>query len=71
MTLSKLLPDIQKLSWLDKIRLISILAKEIEQPVAEEHFIFDPKKIYYLATPYNTFGAAEILMKTLEESAEN
>ena len=71
MTLSKLLPDIQQLSLLDKIRLIAILAKDIEQPFASEPFVFDPKKVYYLATPYNTFGAAEILMKTLEDSAEN
>ena len=71
MTLSKLLPDIHQLSLLDKIRLIAILAKDIEQPLAGEQYIFDPKKVYYLATPYNTFGAAEILMKTLEESTEN
>ena len=71
MTLSQLLPDIKKLDLLDKVRLIGFLVKEIEQPIIKDQFVFDPKKVYYLATPYNTFGAAEILMKTLEESAEN
>lgn len=71
MTLSQLLPEIRKLNLLDKIRLISFLAEEIEKPIMEDQYIFDPKKTYYLATPYRTYGAAEILMKALQESDEN
>lgn len=69
MTLSNLLPSIQQLSFVEKLRLISILAEEVQQPfqetVTSPHL--QPDQVHYIYTPYDTFGAAEILMKTLEE----
>jgi hypothetical protein len=50
----------------DKLRLIRILAEELE---SNEHiFPFEQGKTYSLSTPYDTFGAAEILMNTLKSS---
>ncbi|MEN0048649.1 MAG: hypothetical protein AAF806_16425 [Bacteroidota bacterium] len=70
MTLSNILPSIQKLSLVDKIRLIGILAKDIQTPLEEVEMvttIIRPDQVYYLHTPYNTFGAAEILMQAVEK----
>ncbi|MEM9884669.1 MAG: hypothetical protein AAF849_02180 [Bacteroidota bacterium] len=74
MVLSKLLPSIQQLPFLDKLRLIGILAEEIQQPFQAESSTsayLQPNQIYYIHTPYDTFGAAEILMKTLEDGGIN
>jgi len=63
MTLTEILPAIRQLPVLDKIRLIRILAEELD---AEANiFPFEPYKIYYLATPYNMFGAGKALMDTM------
>ncbi|MEM8528018.1 MAG: hypothetical protein AAF806_18100 [Bacteroidota bacterium] len=70
MALSTLLPSIQQLLFLDKLRLIGILAEEIQQPfqASTASAYLQPDQIHYIYTPYDTFGAAEILMKTLEDS---
>ena len=67
-TLTEMLPGIRQLAFLDKIRLIRILAEEIEPPKAEEQTYFEPYKVYYFHTPYFAEGAAEQLMKALEEA---
>jgi len=59
MTLAEILPDIKQLPILDKLRLISILAQELD--ATENIFPFEPYKIYYLATPYNLYGAGKAL----------
>ena len=66
-TLAGILPTIQRLQFVDKIRLIRILAEELESnsPI----FPFEQGKTYALPTPYNSFGAGDILMKTLTTSA--
>jgi hypothetical protein len=70
MALSNLLPSIQQLSFVDKLRLIGILAEEVQQPFQETATspYLRPDQIHYIYTPYHTFGAAEILMKTLEDN---
>ncbi|MEN0046514.1 MAG: hypothetical protein AAF806_05620 [Bacteroidota bacterium] len=73
MALSNLLPSIQQLPFLDKLRLIGILAEEIQQPFQAETVstYLQPDQIHYIYTPYDTFGAAEILMQTLEENSKS
>jgi len=66
-TLTEILPLIRQLQMLDKLKLIRILAEQLD--TGENVFPFEPDKTYDLPTPYNTFGAAEILMNTLR--AEN
>ena len=63
MTLSEILPTVRQLPTLDKIRLIRILAEELD--LEEDIFPFEPYKIYYLSTPYNAFGAGKALMDAM------
>ena len=65
-TLDGILPAVRQLPSVDKLRLIRILAEELGKN--EYLFPFEPDKVYHLPTPYNTFGAAEILMNTLKTS---
>lgn len=66
MTLTEILPAVRELSMLDKIRLVRILADELD--TAENMFPFEPYKIYYLATPYGMFGAGRALIDAVRES---
>jgi hypothetical protein len=71
-TLTELLPNIHKLTFLDKVKLMRILAEEIDVPKSEEQTYFEPYKTYYLHTPQFEEGAASILMEALiEASREN
>ena len=63
LTLTRLIPAVRMLPALDKLRLIRILAEELE--VAREIFPFESAKTYYLPTPYNSVGAAAILAEAL------
>ena len=56
-TLTGILPDVRQLPLYDKLRLIRILAEELESN--ENIFPFEQGRTYSLPTPYNTFGAAE------------
>ncbi|MCX7838589.1 MAG: hypothetical protein N2559_03920 [Anaerolineae bacterium] len=64
MTLTEILPAVRQLQLLDKIRLIRILAEELD--VEQNIFPFEPYKVYYLATPYNVFGAGKALMDAMK-----
>jgi len=66
-TLTEILPLIRQLQMLDKLRLIRILAEQVDTDA--NILPLESDKTYNLPTPYNTFGAAEILMNTLR--AEN
>jgi hypothetical protein len=68
-TLVDLLPNIRQLTFLDKIRLIRLLAEEIEMPKNQEQTYFEPYKTYFLHTPQFEAGAAAILMQALSEAA--
>jgi hypothetical protein len=66
MTLAELLPAIRQLPALEKLRLIRILAEDLD--TAEDIAPFEPHKIYYLPTPYNTFGAGKALMQAMQRT---
>ena len=62
-TLARIVPAVRMLPTLDKLRLIRILAEDLE--VAKGIFPFESGKTYYLPTPYNSFGAATILAEEM------
>jgi len=64
MTLSEILPSVRQLSTIEKLKLIRILAEDLE--TAEDILPLKPFKIYDLPTPYNSFGAGAVLMQALE-----
>ncbi|NDJ23668.1 hypothetical protein GS682_18895 [Nostoc sp. B(2019)] len=66
MTLTELLPAVRKLSVLEKLKLIRILAEELD--TNEDISPLEPFKTYDLPTPYNSFGAGEILMQALKQA---
>jgi hypothetical protein len=68
MSLTEILPSIHQLPNPDKIKLIRILAEDLdhENPIEP----FEVNKTYYLPTPYDSFGAAEILMKELAKASQ-
>lgn len=92
MTLADVIPVVQQLSTLDKLKLIRLLAETLEasndpllqQPnpslvstmaadpaqllseSTQSSHPFERDKVYYLHTPYNSFGAADILAKALD-----
>lgn len=69
MTLAEILPTIRQLPTLDKIRLIRILAEELD--TEKDIFPFEPYKIYYFPTPYNAFGAGKALMDAMKTAESN
>jgi len=66
MTLSEVLPSIRQLSIIEKLKLIRILAEDLE--AAEDISPLEPFKAYDLPTPYNSFGAGATLMHALESA---
>lgn len=64
MTLTELLPIVRQLSAPDKLKLIRLLAEELD--TNEDISPLEPHKVYYLPTPYDSFGAGEILMQGLQ-----
>jgi hypothetical protein len=63
MILTEITSKIRKLSVSDNIRLIRILMEEID--IEANFFPFEPYKVYYLATPYNVFGAGKALIDAI------
>ncbi|MEH2201945.1 hypothetical protein [Nostoc sp.] len=66
MTLSELLPAVRKLSVSEKLKLIRILVEELD--TNEDISPLEPFKTYDLPTPYNSFGAGEVLMQALKQT---
>lgn len=64
MTLTELLPMVRQLSAPDKLKLIRILAEELD--TNEDISPLEPHKVYYLPTPYDSFGAGQILMQAMQ-----
>jgi hypothetical protein len=64
MSLSEVLPEVQSLSRLDKIRLIRFLAQELEQEAVD---LIEPGRSYPIYSPYDAYGAAAALMQALKE----
>jgi len=64
MILTDILPLVRQLRTLDKLRLIRIIAEQLDTD--ENISPLEPGKIYDMPTPYHTYGVAEILMNKLE-----
>ena len=68
MTLADILPNTRKLSAVEKLKLIRILAEDLD--TTENISPLEPFKTYDLPTPYDSFGAGTILIKTLKKDAK-
>jgi hypothetical protein len=66
MTLTELLPAVRQLSAPEKLKLIRLLAEDLDK--AEDISPLEPFKTYELPTPYNTFGVGAALMESLNQS---
>jgi len=66
MSLTEVLPAARRLSAAEKLKLIRILAEDLE--MAEDIAPLEPFKTYDLPTPYDCFGAGAVLMETLKRS---
>ena len=64
MSLNDVLPDVQMLSRLDKIRLIRVLAQELE---VDEDRLIEPGRSYPVWSPDRAFTAAAALLQALED----
>jgi hypothetical protein len=69
MTLAELLPSARLLSTTEKLQLIRILTEDLD--MTEDISPLEPFKTYDLPTPYDSFGAGEILMQTLQQSTQS
>lgn len=70
MTLADVLPSVQQLPKPDKLKLIRLLAAEVETD-SQLIFPLQPYKVYYLATPAPAPGAGRALMQALEQAQAN
>ncbi|MEH1773637.1 MAG: hypothetical protein V7K64_05095 [Nostoc sp.] len=64
MTLADLIPMARKLSPSEKLKLIRILAEDLD--TVEDISPLEPFKTYDLPTPYNSFGAGTVMMEALK-----
>ncbi len=64
MSLANVLPEVESLSRLDKIRLIQFLAQQLERDPAD---LIEPGRPYPLPSPDRAFTAAAALLQALEE----
>jgi len=64
MSLTEVLPEVQALSRLDKIRLIRLLAQELE---GDESGLIEAGASYPVWSPDRAFSAAAALLQALEE----
>jgi len=62
MSLAEILREVQALCRLDRIRLIQILAQELER---EESELIEPGRSYPIWSPDRAFTAADALMDAL------
>lgn len=69
MTLAEVLPTVRLLPALDKLRLIRILAQELE--TLEDISPLERGKVYDLPTPYDSFGAGKGLMDMMKVADQN
>ena len=64
LALVEVLPEVQSLSRLDKIRLIQFLARELEQ---DDDGLIEPGRSYPVWSPDRAYTAAAALLQALEE----
>lgn len=63
MTLTDILPAVRQLAAAEKLRLIRILAEDLDSTVDVSSLNFH--RIYDLPTPYDTFGVGRLLMDAM------
>lgn len=63
MSLAEVLPDVQSLSRLDKIRLIQIVAQDLEQ---DESGLIEAGRSYPVWSPDHAYSAAATMLEVLE-----
>lgn len=63
MTLTEILPAVRQLAASEKLRLIRILAEELDS--IDDSYPLEANRVYYVGTPYNTFGAGKLLMDAM------
>jgi hypothetical protein len=68
MTLADLLPAIQDLPAADKLKLIRVLAEELDS--GDDISPLAPHKVYYLSTPYGVLGAGRTLLQAMEHAGQ-
>jgi hypothetical protein len=66
MTLAEVLPAVQQLSAAEKLKLVRILTQDPDETKGSA--TLEPGKTYNLPTPYDCFGAADLLMAALQSS---
>jgi len=66
MTLAEVLPAARRLSATEKLKLIRILAEDLD--MVEDISPLEPFKTYDLPTPYDCFGAGAVLMEAFKQS---
>jgi hypothetical protein len=66
MTLAEVLPAVQQLSEAEKLKLVRILTQDADPTAAIA--TLELGKTYDLPTPYDSFGAADLLMQALQNS---
>jgi hypothetical protein len=67
-TLAELLPSIQHLPVSEKLRLIRVLAEELDS--GEDISPLTPHKVYYMATPYEVSGAGRALLDAAAQTGQ-
>ncbi len=68
MTLAEVLPAVRQLTASEKLKLIRILAEELDR--SEDIYPFEHSKVYALPMPYDSFGAAQILANAMAGAHE-
>ena len=65
MTLTEILPSLQKLSTQEKIKAIQFLATELDKN--DRDVVLEDGKIYEVWSPYDAFSAEKVLTDMLEQ----
>lgn len=68
MTLAEVLPAARQLTASEKLKLIRLLAEELDKNEASS--LFEHGKVYNLPTPYDSYGAAQALADALAAAHE-
>lgn len=68
MTLSEVLPAVRQLTAPEKLKLIRLLAEDLDKDEASS--LLEHGKVYNLPTPYDSYGAAQVLADALAAAHE-
>jgi len=69
MSLSEILPNVRSLSAADKLRLIRLLAEDVD--AAPDIAPLEHGRTYVVATPLFEPGAAEVLLRELQSASQS